>query len=824
MALDSGGERYLYHAMSLFFPFARCSGYQCFRFAAPLLASFVPLQTTDAFIVVGVVCEVLAGTLMWYLAKHFQLSDRAAAYAVLWYWATWGPIGALHEALLVPDPFQILWNLSALLLLLKRRYALALPVLVIGAAAKETPIAVPFIYTAYTVLAGERRPPLRWIVLLIVAPIAMWIGSRRLLVALFQYSATADVAYVLKFYTLNLWLDQLGPWPKNVAIAGLYAFAGFGAAWLLGMVELVRCRDRRLRAIALAAAPAMIGLALMQEPHRALNAFPFAMLLPAAAYSATVPTAAIAAALTANAAFTLRMAGKVNWLPPVPLLLLLVIAAAIWCLRAPRQTDSPDTSPEPVGARLVPAAVVMMSVVLLATAAVRIAATASTRRITIAAPAQSVIVDDDRGTPGIAVAPDSSRIAFVASDGAGRQRLWIRDLPDGASHELAGTDGASAPFWSPDSAQIGFFADDRLEAIHLASGAVRTLAVAPDAHGGTWAGDVIVFASLPGGGLHRIASAGGNVADAAVVDSDDPAASYRWPSFLPDGRQFLFVERNSTPIPERVRLGSLVSTGSRRVLESEAHSLTYVAPGVEVYGRFDAVRLQAFDTRRLSFAPLEIVLTSAVAESKGFSRAAVSASDRVLAYAPQTTAAATRSSGDGHALFWYDCEGHRGPASVRDRDALVDVRATPIRATLQSPAAKHAQLSPDGKWIAYAGHDREFYEVFVEPVPATGRRWLVSTDGGDQPRWRSDGRELFYVSENRFVMSAAIATSPDFHADHPRRVLDVPMPLAPPGQFQFAPAPDGQRFLINTITDRPRSAVIDVLFNWRSNVARLDVR
>ena len=144
-------------------------------------------------------------------------------------------------------------------------------------------------------------------------------------------------------------------------------------------------------------------------------------------------------------------------------------------------------------------------------------------------------------TPGaansgsFALSPDGRQIVFAAS-GDGAPRLWLRSLASTIAQPLAGTDGATFPFWSPDSRSIGFFADDTLKRLDLGGGAPQTLAPVVTARGGTWNADgIILFAPNTTGPLSRIAASGGA---AVAVTTLNPQPHYRHPSFLPDGRQF----------------------------------------------------------------------------------------------------------------------------------------------------------------------------------------------------------------------------------------------------------------------------------------------
>jgi len=140
---------------------------------------------------------------------------------------------------------------------------------------------------------------------------------------------------------------------------------------------------------------------------------------------------------------------------------------------------------------------------------------------------------------------------------------------------------------------------------------------------------------------------------------------------------------------------------------------------------------------------------------------------------------------------------------------------------LVTPANEaHAKLSPDGKWIAYASDALDRVEVFVQPFPSGPGRWQVSTNGGDEPLWRRDGRELFYLSADQKLMSVAIRSHAGrFEADVPRVLFSAPLPPpginAPPGHY--AVSDDGQRFLINVAEEAktPITVVVNGLIALR---------
>src|SRR5262245_1675228 len=110
-----------------------------------------------------------------------------------------------------------------------------------------------------------------------------------------------------------------------------------------------------------------------------------------------------------------------------------------------------------------------------------------------------------------ALSPDGRKLVVSARGSDGSSKLWLRSLDVATARPLPGTDGATFPFWSPDSRFVGFFADERLKKIDTAGGPAVTLADAPTGRGGSWSKDnVIVFASSNNEPLYKINAAGGS--------------------------------------------------------------------------------------------------------------------------------------------------------------------------------------------------------------------------------------------------------------------------------------------------------------------------
>jgi dipeptidyl aminopeptidase/acylaminoacyl peptidase len=131
---------------------------------------------------------------------------------------------------------------------------------------------------------------------------------------------------------------------------------------------------------------------------------------------------------------------------------------------------------------------------------------------------------------------------------------------------------------------------------------------------------------------------------------------------------------------------------------------------------------------------------------------------------------------------------------------------------------RSARLSPDGRWIAFVANNSGVFEIYVQPFPGPGRRLQVSTKGGDQPQWRSDGSELFYLAPD----SRLTATSIKLAADRQSVDIGPPVPLlvAAVGGVtnvrtaNYAASADGQRFLVNRLLRDAGGTPLRVVLNW----------
>jgi eukaryotic-like serine/threonine-protein kinase len=121
-----------------------------------------------------------------------------------------------------------------------------------------------------------------------------------------------------------------------------------------------------------------------------------------------------------------------------------------------------------------------------------------------------------------------------------------------------------------------------------------------------------------------------------------------------------------------------------------------------------------------------------------------------------------------------------------------------------------ARFSPDGRWVAYALTETGRAEVYVQPFPGPGRKSQVSVGGGTHPRWRRDGRELFYrAPDNRLMAVSIVSRGAIFEAAPPRSLFTLPgAPLD-----GYEPSPDGQRFLVSLVSSE--ASPISIILNWK---------
>jgi Tol biopolymer transport system component len=283
-------------------------------------------------------------------------------------------------------------------------------------------------------------------------------------------------------------------------------------------------------------------------------------------------------------------------------------------------------------------------------------------------------------------------------------------------------------FWSPDSRSLGFFADGKLKKIEVAGGPAITLCDAPDARGGTWSRDgVIVFAPTNTSGLHRVSASGG--VPAAVTTLGEGETGHFQPSFLPDGRHFLYRASTGTAgVGQQIYLASLDSSDRKLLLSADATNVVY-SQGHLLFLRETTLMAQPFDARRLEmtgepFPIAEDIQTLGTNPPYGV----FSASENgVLAYRTGSGAASSQ-------LVWFDRTGKQ-------------------LSVLGDPAAYgDIELSPDGKQVSVSlpdqtGRARDIWFFDV----ARGLKTRFTFDPADELAlvWSPDGSRVVFNSRRK---------------------------------------------------------------------------
>ncbi len=335
-------------------------------------------------------------------------------------------------------------------------------------------------------------------------------------------------------------------------------------------------------------------------------------------------------------------------------------------------------------------------------------------KASILLPANVRLATSSIASSPLALSPDGTRLALCLHSGAGADQLWVQVLDSGEARALAGTEGATQPFWSPDGRSIGFFAERKLKRVDAQGGPVLALADAIDPRGGAWgAGGVILFSPDYRSSLYRIAADGGSGKPVPVTTLDTAVGetTNRYPSFLPDGNHFLFlarralVGRGSEPSIVAASLGS----PARKALVSVASNAAY-ASGHLLFMREGILVAQPFDPEKLVTRGDAVPIASDARADERFSRGTFSVSTNgVLAY---QLGKATRK-----------CEIRR-----YDRSGRFEVLGEP--ATLYEGSGA-ISLSPDGSRAAAA----------ILSEKGNAELWLVNTSTGQRSRFTLDAAD-----------------------------------------------------------------------------------
>ena len=398
-------------------------------------------------------------------------------------------------------------------------------------------------------------------------------------------------------------------------------------------------------------------------------------------------------------------------------------------------------------------------------------------RLEITLPSHMRLGATDRG----AISPDGRHIVVSASVQS-REQLVIRDLASTQVIELDDTERAAAPFWSPDSQSIGFFANGKLKRIAVSGGPATVLADAkewPGARGvATWAGGIILFPSGDGAIL-QVADTGGTPTVVATLPWVAGKRAFGWPQFLPDGRRFLVTQVDDPAL----YVASLDEPGMHKLPQDGSRPL--YAAGQLLFFRGLGAYARAFDAARLEFTGREVLL----AERAG----ALSASDTGTVLYGAERPPPSR-------LTWFDRRG-RQTVTVGEAGEYYQVvlaasgkRAAVVRIDAQGADGRTADLwnvdlktnifskltinpafdtdpswSPDERRVAFSSNRTGVIGVHVKDLITGAEEPLVVTkETMVVDQWTPDGKFIIFRNAGRVW---SVAPSGD---RTPRMLIDTP--------------------------------------------------
>jgi serine/threonine-protein kinase len=178
----------------------------------------------------------------------------------------------------------------------------------------------------------------------------------------------------------------------------------------------------------------------------------------------------------------------------------------------------------------------------------------------------------------------------------------------------------------------------------------------------------------------------------------------------------------------------------------------------------------------------------------------------------------------GHDIWVLSLEGTPSRAAESEGDPRqAGAEGRKPKLFLQAPFGQFAPMfSPDGRWLAYHSMESGRGEIYVQPFPGPGGKWLISSEGGDAPVWARNGRELFYRNGEK-MMVVDITTQPGFRAGTPRMLFERSGYRNDMVRADFDVSPDGQRFLVLKAKEQPQAAAatqIHVVLNWFEELKR----
>lgn len=370
----------------------------------------------------------------------------------------------------------------------------------------------------------------------------------------------------------------------------------------------------------------------------------------------------------------------------------------------------------------------------------------------------------------LVVSPDGNTIAFVATDSSGIDRIWVRPINSLTAISLSGTEGATYPFWSPDSRTIGFFASGRLMKIDVSGGPVLTVCDAPTGRGGTWnQNGVIVFSAGASDPLSKVSASGGIATRITELDTSRRENSHRWPWFLPDGNHFIYTTQNQSGNAsdyDAIRISSLDSSINKTLFSGNSN--TCFVNGHILFVRQGTLMAQPFDPGKLELTgdavPIAEQIQYAAARSKGMFSASMNGVLIFQSGENQTQRAAIfdRSGNRIHLIADYNPLNPRFSPDAshvaydiidnqtRNADVWVNELSRGVSSRLTfNPAFDVSPVwSPHGDTIVFCSNRMGVYNVYIKSANGSGDEQFLFESNRDKytTDWSHDGRYLTFTS------------------------------------------------------------------------------
>ncbi len=547
----------------------------------------------------------------------------------------------------------------------------------------------------------------------------------------------------------------------------------------------------------------------------------------------------------------------------------------------------------------------------------------------------------------VTVSSDGRQLAFAAPGSDGVSRIWVRAMDSADAHALPGAEVGpdnGVIVWSPDSRFIAFDGGGQLKKIALSGGLAQTLC---DLHGitvgGSWNRDGVIIFGRTTGGLMRVSALGGTPSPVTALDKSRDETYHMIPSFLPDGRHFLYL-RVSTAVPENngIYVGSLDAKpeeqDSSQLLATTIGAAYVPSPlsgpesGQLLYLREGKLMAQPFNARRLKLTGVPVLVAERVntyidlglfsastgvliyrtveenlqltwrdqggkilgrvgeaghytsvalspvgaqvmvsrvspetsvkdhlwmldfspprttrftltpysnypiwspdgsyivfsaASADGaidlYRKQASGANEaELLLHSPNGELTPTSWSRDGHYLLYTV----RNPRTQLDLGWLsLEPGSKPVPFLQTGANEREGHFSPDGHWVAYTSDESGRDEVYLRTFPGAGERVTVSIAGGASPRWRADGKELFYLAADGNLMSVDVTPGRESQRVTPKPLFQAPRVFEASCSClpDWDVTADGKRFLFAMPAEQSTRATFNVVLNWMATLKK----